>query len=163
MFTNEAGLGSAAIAVQVPRPLIRKTGSDIHERNLLGHCYYVCTTDGNCHKSRYPVSRRLFLRRAYYSAFEPIPFGRIILGISLIAFAIATLIGWSYFGEKAVEYLFGKSGINTYRICYIIMIYVGSVMSLRLVWELTDFVNALMAIPNLICLLYLRHRITPYK
>jgi AGCS family alanine or glycine:cation symporter len=97
------------------------------------------------------------------AAFSPIPYGRSILGLSLIAFAIATLIGWSYFGEKAVEYLFGKSGINTYRLCYIFMIFLGSIMSLKLVWELTDLVNALMAIPNLICLLALRKKIQAYK
>ena len=97
------------------------------------------------------------------AAFVPIPFGRTVLGISLILFAAATLIGWSYFGEKAVEYLFGKAGISTYRLCYIVMIFVGSIMSLKLVWELTDFVNALMAVPNLICLIVLRRRIVPYN
>jgi AGCS family alanine or glycine:cation symporter len=96
------------------------------------------------------------------AAFNSIPFGNRILGLSLIAFATATLIGWSYFGEKAVEYLFGKSGINTYRICYIVMIFIGSIMALDLVWELTDLVNAFMALPNLFCLLLLRSQILPY-
>jgi AGCS family alanine or glycine:cation symporter len=97
------------------------------------------------------------------AAFNAIPYGRICLGLSLIAFAVATLIGWSYFGEKAVEYLFGKAGINTYHICYIVMIFIGSIMTLDLVWELTDFVNAGMAIPNLVCLILLRKKIPPYN
>ena len=54
------------------------------------------------------------------AAFVPIPFGRTVLGISLILFAVIILIGWSYFGEKAGEYLFGKAGISTYRLCYIV-------------------------------------------
>ena len=96
------------------------------------------------------------------AAFHAIPYGEQLLGISLIAFAVATLIGWSYFGEKAVEYLFGKSAINTYRICYIVMIFIGSIMSLKLVWEMTDLFNACMALPNLVCLLLLRNQVTPY-
>jgi AGCS family alanine or glycine:cation symporter len=93
------------------------------------------------------------------AAFTSLPFGNLFLGISLIAFAVATLIGWSYFGEKAVEYLFGKSGISTYRLCYIIMIFIGSILSLELVWEMTDLVNACMAVPNLLCLFLLRKQI----
>jgi AGCS family alanine or glycine:cation symporter len=96
------------------------------------------------------------------AAFDAIPYGKVLLGLSLVAFAVATLIGWSYFGEKAVEYLFGKSGIGTYRICYIIMIFIGSILSLELVWELTDLVNAFMALPNLVCLYCLRKQVLPY-
>ncbi len=82
-----------------------------------------------------------------------------MLGISIIAFAIATLIGWSYFGEKAVEYLFGKNGIGTYRVCYIIMIFVGSILSLEFVWELSDLINAFMIMPNILSLLLLHRKI----
>ena len=167
LFTNEAGLGSAAIAAAGAKTSNPARQALISMSATFWDTVIMCAITGMVivtNLLRYPGSAEGYsFAELTTAAFEPIPFGRIILGISLIAFAIATLIGWSYFGEKAVEYLFGKSGINTYRICYIIMIYVGSVMSLRLVWELTDFVNALMAIPNLICLLYLRHRITPYK
>jgi AGCS family alanine or glycine:cation symporter len=82
-----------------------------------------------------------------------------VLGLSIIAFAIATLIGWSYFGEKAVVYLFGKDGINAYRLCYIIMIFVGATLSLEFVWELSDFINALIIVPNIISIIALYKKI----
>lgn len=167
LFTNEAGLGSAAIAAAGAKTLHPSRQALISMSATFWDTVVMCAITGlvivtNLLKSPSSVEGYSFAELTT-AAFAPIPFGRTILGISLIAFAIATLIGWSYFGEKAVEYLFGKSGINTYRICYIIMIFVGSVMSLDLVWELTDFVNAFMAIPNIICLLALRNKIIPYK
>lgn len=166
LFTNEAGLGSAAIAAagaKTPHPSIQAL---ISMSATFWDTVVMCAITGlvivtNILKN--PSSTEGYsMAELTTAAFSSIPFGRTLLGISLIAFAIATLIGWSYFGEKATEYLFGKSCINTYRLCYIVMIFVGSVMSLKLVWELTDFVNALMAIPNLICLIVLRQKILPY-
>lgn len=94
------------------------------------------------------------------AAFSQIPYiGEPMLGISLIAFAVATLLGWSFFGERAYEYLFGKKTINLYRIGYIVMIFIGAIMSLDLVWELSDLVNAFMAVPNLIGILCLQRLI----
>jgi AGCS family alanine or glycine:cation symporter len=167
LFTNEAGLGSAAIAAAGAKTSHPSRQALISMSATFWDTVVMCAITGlvivtNILKNPSSVEGYSFAELTT-AAFTPIPFGRTILGISLIAFAIATLIGWSYFGEKAVEYLFGKSGINTYRLCYIVMIFVGSVMSLNLVWELTDFVNAFMAIPNLICLLALRRKITPYN
>lgn len=166
LFTNEAGLGSAAIAAAGAKTSHPSRQALISMSATFWDTVVMCAITGlvivtNLLKNPSSVENYSFAELTT-AAFSPIPFGKSILGISLIAFAIATLIGWSYFGEKAVEYLFGKSGINTYRLCYIVMIYIGSVMSLKLVWELTDFVNALMAIPNLICLLVLRRKILPY-
>lgn len=167
LFTNEAGLGSAAIAAAGAKTSHPSRQALISMSATFWDTVVMCAITGlvivtNLLKN--PLSVEGYsMAELTTAAFAPIPFGRTVLGISLIAFAIATLIGWSYFGEKAVEYLFGKSGINTYRLCYIVMIFVGSIMSLNLVWELTDFVNAFMALPNLICLLALRNKITPYK
>jgi AGCS family alanine or glycine:cation symporter len=93
------------------------------------------------------------------AAFMQLPYGEYILGFSIVAFALATLIGWSYFGERAVLYLFGKEGIGTYKLCYIVMIFVGAVLSLDFVWELSDFINALMILPNVLTLWLLRKEI----
>lgn len=166
LFTNEAGLGTAAIAAAGAKTSHPSRQALISMSATFWDTVVMCAITGlvivtNLLKNPSSVDGYSFAELTT-AAFAPIPFGRIILGISLIAFAIATLIGWSYFGEKAVEYLFGKSGINTYRLCYIVMIFVGSIMSLKLVWELTDFVNAFMAIPNLLCLLALRKKIIPY-
>ncbi len=167
LFTNEAGLGSAAIAAAGAKTSHPSRQALISMSATFWDTVVMCAITGlvivtNLLKNPSSVEG-YSMAELTTAAFAPIPFGRTILGISLIAFAIATLIGWSYFGEKAVEYLFGKSSINTYRLCYIVMIFVGSVMSLSLVWELTDFVNAFMAIPNLICLLALRKKITTCK
>ena len=159
LFTNEAGLGSAAIAAAGAKTSHPSNQALISMSATFWDTVVMCAITGlvivtNILKN--PSSTKGYsMGELTTAAFSPIPFGRTVLGISLIAFAVATLIGWSYFGEKAVEYLFGKSGINTYRLCYIIMIYIGSIMSMKLVWELTDFVNALMAIPNLLCLMAL--------
>ena len=72
-----------------------------------------------------------------------------------MTFAFSTILGWSYYGEKAVEYLGGKKLIVYYRILWILAIYVGAVLNLSLVWGIADSMNALMAIPNLIALILL--------
>lgn len=81
--------------------------------------------------------------------------GTAILTIGIFTFAFSTILGWSYYAEKAVEYLGGKRWIKFYRIIWIIAIYLGSVMNLTLVWNIADSMNALMAIPNLLSLLLL--------
>ncbi len=167
LFTNEAGIGSAAIAAAGAKTSSPGRQALISMSATFWDTVVICAITGlvivtNLIKNPSSAGGYAFTELTT-AAFDTIPFGSVFLGLSLIAFAIATLIGWSYFGEKAVEYLFGKSGIGTYRICYIIMIYVGSIMSLELVWELTDLVNAFMALPNLVCLFYLRKQILPFQ
>lgn len=167
LFTNEAGLGSAAITAAGAKTSHPARQALISMSATFWDTVVMCAITGlvivtNLMKN--PASAEGYsFTELTSAAFNTLPFGNVCLGLSLIAFATATLIGWSYFGEKAVEYLFGKSGINTYRLCYIVMIFIGSVMSLKLVWELTDLVNALMAVPNLICLIMLRRKIPPYS
>lgn len=166
LFTNEAGLGSAAIAAAGAKTSHPSRQALISMSATFWDTVVMCAITGlvivtNILKHPSSIEGYSFAEFTT-AAFHVIPYGEKLLGISLISFAIATLIGWSYFGEKAVEYLFGKSAINTYRVCYIVMIFVGSIMSLELVWELTDLVNACMALPNLLCLLLLRKLITPY-
>lgn len=166
LFTNEAGLGTASIAAAGA-----KTSHPCRQALILMSATFwdtvvMCAITGfvivtNLLKNPASVNNYSFTELTT-AAFDSIPFGKQLLGLSLIAFAVATLIGWSYFGEKAAEYLFGKTGINTYRLCYIVMIFVGSIMSLELIWEMTDLVNGIMAIPNLVCLYLLRKQILPY-
>ena len=167
LFTNEAGLGSAGIAAAGAKTSHPSRQALISMSATFWDTVVMCAITGivivtNLLKNPSSVKGYSFAELTT-AAFDSIPMGNLLLGISLIAFAVATLIGWSYFGEKAVEYLFGKDGIGIYRLCYIVMIFVGSVMSLELVWEMTDFVNALMAIPNLFCLFALRKKILPYR
>ena len=163
LFTNEAGLGSAAITAAGAKTSHPSKQALISMSATFWDTVVMCAITGlvivtNLLKN--PSSAKGYsFAELTTAAFDALPFGNLLLGLSLIAFAVATLIGWSYFGEKAVEYLFGKSGISTYRLCYIIMIFTGSIMSLKLVWEMTDLVNAFMALPNLICLFLLRKQI----
>ena len=79
----------------------------------------------------------------------------------LVLFAFSTILGWEYHGEKAFEYLFKSHKYNMiYRIVFSLVVYVGATISLDLVWNFSDIANALMAIPNLICLLALSGEIT---
>lgn len=166
LFTNEAGIGTAAIAAAGAKTSSPSRQALISMSATFWDTVIICAVTGlvivtNLLKNPASLEGYSFAELTT-AAFDTLPFGGVFLGISLVAFAIATLIGWSYFGEKAVEYLFGKSGISTYRICYIVMIFIGSIMSLELVWELTDLVNAFMALPNLICLFFLRKHVLPY-
>ena len=94
------------------------------------------------------------------AAFAYLPFGgNLFLSLALTAFALTTLIGWSYFGEKAFCFLWGEQNLNVYRLLYIVMIYIGAVIPLNVVWECTDLINALMILPNVISLFALQRRI----
>ena len=81
--------------------------------------------------------------------------GSIIIAIATAFFAFSTLIGWSYYGEKAIEFLFGGNAIRIYRLFFTLAVMVGAVTSLEFVWNFSDLMNGLMAIPNLIGLLLL--------
>ena len=81
--------------------------------------------------------------------------GEIIVALATVLFAYSTLIGWSYYGEKAVEYLMGPRAIRIFRLFFIAAVVVGAMVSLQFVWDFSDLMNGMMAIPNLIGLLLL--------
>ncbi len=84
-----------------------------------------------------------------------IPGGNYIVAIALAIFAFTTILGWSFYGEKCVQYLFGLRAIKPYRVLWLIALPIGATQSLDFVWLLADTLNAMMAIPNLIALLLL--------
>lgn len=159
LFSNESGMGSAPIvaaAAQTRNPvrqaLVSSTGT-------FWDTVVICAITGLVIVSSIVASPEInqndggMLTR---KAFELIPYvGAPILTFGIITFAFSTILGWSYYGEKAIEYLVGKRGIIFYRIIYILLVFAGATMSLALVWGLSDIMNALMAIPNLISLLLL--------
>ena len=162
LFTNEAGIGTAAIAaghttIQSPEKqgLISMTA-------VFWDTVVMCALTGMViltNLLRFPDSAKGFSGAGLTgAAFLRFPFGgNTFLTITLIAFAIATLIGWCYIGEKGTHYLWGCKGRRAYEILYIFMIYVGAILPLEYVWGLTDFVNALMVLPNVLSLLLLLH------
>ena len=82
-------------------------------------------------------------------------FGVYALTFSLILFAFTTILGWSYYGERCFEFLFGVKAIPVYRVFFIAMVALGGYISLETIWVIADIVNGLMAVPNLIALLAL--------
>ena len=81
--------------------------------------------------------------------------GQYLLSIELAVFALTTILGWSYYGEKAAEYLLGPGVVTPYRILWVIAVLVGSLLKIDFVWNFADAMNGLMAVPNLIALLLL--------
>ncbi len=163
LFSNEAGIGTAAIAAASAKTDNPHTQSLVSMSATFWDTVVMCGVTGLVIVSNI-IKNPLAVKGASASelttiAFEQIPFGAYILGFSIIAFAAATLIGWSYFGEKAVVYLFGKEGIGTYRVCYIVMIFIGAILSLEFVWELSDLINAFMIIPNVLSVWFLYRNI----
>lgn len=159
LFSNESGLGSAPIvaaAAQTRNPvrqaLVSSTGT-------FWDTVVVCGLTGLVLVSSilaFPdidSSQGGALTKA---AFSKIPVvGTIVLTVGILTFAFSTILGWSYYAERAIEYLGGKRLIKYYRIIWIGAIYAGSVLNLVVVWNLADSMNALMAIPNLLSLLLL--------
>lgn len=161
LFTNEAGLGSAAIAAADSKNQNLKEQALVSMSATFWDTVVMCAITGLVIVSTVLKSPASIVGLSYSeyttAAFAQLPFlGTGMLGVSIVCFALATLIGWSYFGEKAAGYLFGTKGISIYRFGYIFMIFLGSIMSLDLVWESADFVNALMAVPNVLALFLLR-------
>jgi AGCS family alanine or glycine:cation symporter len=159
LFSNESGMGSAPIvaaAAQTRNPvrqaLVSATGT-------FWDTVIICALTGLVLVSSiivYPDIDHTQGAVLTKAAFDKIPaVGPIILSIGIVTFAFSTILGWSYYGEKAVEYLGGRTWIKYYRTIWVIVIFAGSVTNLALVWNISDCMNALMAIPNLVSLLLL--------
>lgn len=165
LFTNEAGIGTAALAASDVSSTPRRQAL-VSMSATFWDTVVICAVTGivivaallKSPSSLLGYNENELTTVAFLSFGSA---GPLLLTLSLCAFAAATLIGWSYFGEKAAEFLFGIKGIRIYRLIYIVMIFVSSVMSLDLIWELSDLANALMALPNLLCLLLLIREVHP--
>jgi AGCS family alanine or glycine:cation symporter len=94
------------------------------------------------------------------ACFGQIPYiGKPLLTFGILTFAYSTILGWSYYGENCIRYLFGKKMIRYYQALWIIVIFVGAIVSEGAVWTLADILNAAMCIPNVIAVLLLRDQI----
>lgn len=156
VFTNEAGLGSAPIAhaaATTDHP-VRQGLWGIFE--VFADTLVICTITTLVIVMTGSVDTGLDGAALTTSAFdEGILFGGYIVTFGLVFFAFSTLIGWSYYGERCMEFLFGPKSIVFYRIVFILLVVVGAIGGLRAVWALADTLNGLMALPNLIGLLIL--------
>ncbi len=161
VFSNEAGLGSAPIAAAaaktkspVKQGLISMTGTFIDT-------IIICTMTGIVIVVTGSFSGNLEGAALTTAAFEnglPISIlGKYIVNIGLIFFAFTTILGWNYYGERCIEYLFGVRGIKPYKIIFIVLVAIGPFLPLEMIFIIADIVNGLMAFPNLIGLIGLRH------
>ena len=159
LFSNESGLGSAPIvaaAAQTRNPvrqaLVSSTGT-------FWDTVVICALTGIVIVSSiiaYPDIDYSDGAALTKMAFSKIPYiGAPLLSFGLLTFAFSTILGWCYYGERTVEYLKGKRWTYAYRLLYIIAVFIGSIASLDIVWNIADCMNALMAIPNLLSLLFL--------
>jgi AGCS family alanine or glycine:cation symporter len=156
LFSNEAGLGSAPIvhaAARTDHP-VRQGLYGIFE--VFVDTILVCTTTGLVILVTGVWSNGetgAALSGQAFSVGLPGTWGNIVVSTSLVLFAFSTVIGWSYYGETAIVYLFGRRASMPYRLVWLVFIYLGAVGSLHLVWDVADTLNGLMAIPNLIAVL----------
>lgn len=158
LFTNEAGLGSAAIAAASAHTTFPHRQALVSMTAVFWDTVVMCLITGLViitHLLRSP-GQITSVNSLTADAFSVLPGGELLLGISLILFAFATLVGWSYFGKSAMEYLYPKGNGMGYILVYLVMIFVGGIASLDFVWETADLLNAFMAIPNLIALFALQ-------
>ena len=159
LFSNESGLGSAPIvaaAAQTRNPVRQAL---VSSSGTFWDTVVICAMTGLVIVSSilaYPDIDYAHGATLTKMAFSKIPYlGTPMLAFGVLTFAFSTAVGWCYYGEKAVEYLSGKKLMLTYRIVYILSVFFGSIINLTLVWNIADCMNALMAIPNLLSLLFL--------
>lgn len=167
LFSNESGMGSAPIAAAaaqtrnpVRQALVSSTGTfwDTVVVCLMTGLTLVSTIMKNPAINANEISDGGILTTL---AFGQIPYlGPIILTLGIICFAYSTVLGWAYYGERAVEYFSGKKGLIPYRVLYIVVAAIAPVVTLDVVWALADILNALMAIPNLIAVILLSNVIS---
>ncbi len=156
IFSNESGLGSAPIAHAAA-----ETDSPVRQGTIamLGtfiDTLVICTMTGLVLVASGAWSGDLVGANMTRSVFtNGLPFGDTIFTLSLVLFAFTTMLGWSYYGERCAEFLFGPKVITPYRILWVVGIYVGTQMDGGIVWKLADILNGMMAFPNLIALLFL--------
>lgn len=169
LFSNESGLGSAPIVAAAARTKNPVRQALVSSTGTFWDTVVICAITGVVIVSSVLAHPDISFENGGVlttMAFSKIPYiGSPLLAFGSLTFAFSTILGWSYYGERAIEYLAGKTFVgkrwgvrpmvNTYRVLFLITVFLGAVVSLDLVWNLADIFNALMAIPNLISLVLL--------
>jgi len=156
LFSNESGLGSAPIvaaAAQTRNPvrqaLVSSTGT-------FWDTVVVCAMTGLVVVNSLRWTEGLKGAALTKAAFNDLGvIGPVILSVGLLTFVFSTILGWSYYGEKAAEYLIGERAVKPYRYLWVVAVMVGSVATMPAVWAFADIANGLMAVPNLVSLIAL--------
>lgn len=159
LFSNESGMGSAPIvaaAAQTRNPVRQAL---VSSSGTFWDTVVICALTGLVLVSSilaYPDISYADGAALTQVAFGKVPYvGAPLLAFGIVTFAFSTILGWSYYGEKAMEYLSGKRWIVPYRVVYIAVVFLGAMVKLAVVWNVADLMNAFMAVPNLISLVCL--------
>ena len=158
VFSNEAGLGSAPIAAAAAKTDMPGRQALVSMTQVFLDTLIVCSVTGITLVMGGQIGSGLEGVELTTATFEQFlgPAGGYIVTIGLVMFAYSTVLGWSYYGERSIHYLFGQKSILPYRIAFVLVAGLGAMTTnLNLVWALSDVFNGLMAIPNLIGLLFL--------
>ena len=158
LFSNESGMGSepiVAAAAQTRNPVRQAL---VSASGVFWDTVVICALTGLVIVSAIVANPGIEDEPGLLTkkVFETIPYvGMPLLSFGILTFAFSTILGWSYYGERAMEYLVGKKSIKYYRVAWVILVFIGSIMGLGLVWDFAEIMNALMALPNLISLILL--------
>lgn len=159
LFSNESGMGSAPIVASAAQTRNPVRQAMISSTGTFWDTVVVCLMTGLVLVSSIIKNPAIDVSDGgdlTYKAFQQIPVvGTPILVIGIAAFAYSTILGWSYYGERCVEYLFGRCGMIPYKLIFVFILLIGPVIKLDLVWTMADIFNALMSIPNLIAVVVL--------
>ena len=156
VFSNESGLGSAPIAAAAAQTKSPITQALVSMTQTFIDTLIVCTMTGLVLILTGAWSNGQNGAELTTTAFAMgMPGGAYIVTVGLVLFAYSTILGWCYYGEKSIEYLFGIKSVLPYRIVFVIFVGIGAVAKLSIVWNISDALNGLMAIPNLIGLIML--------
>lgn len=160
LFSNESGLGSAAMAAAaaktshpVRQGLVSMTQTFIDTIIVVSFTGLVIITTGSWHEVDPATGEQISAALMTAAAFAhgmPGQWGPWIVTTALLLFAFSTLLGWSYYGERNVERLFGRRLVMPYRVVFSLVVYVGATSELAVIWTFSDIMNGLMALPNLI-------------
>jgi len=157
IFSNESGLGTAAIvaaAAETTHPvrqgLVSMTQTFIDTIIVVTCTALVIITTGV-----WTGASAGTMTAEAFSTGLPGAWGQWIVAIGIVLFAFSTLLGWSYYGERNVERLVGRRGVPAYRVLFTLVVFLGATSELKVIWNFSDVMNGLMALPNLIGLLIL--------
>jgi alanine or glycine:cation symporter, AGCS family len=172
IFSNESGLGSAPIAHAAARTeepvregLVAMLGPLIDTLVICTMTALVILVTGAL-QTGHGLDGAALTSHAFSTALPGtgnFALGQAIVSFGLVFFAFSTLISWSYYGDRATEFIFGAKSVIYYRLVYVVLVPIGAVMQLKLVWAFSDITNALMALPNLIGIVFLSGAVVKLK
>ena len=162
LFSNESGLGSAPIAAAAAQTRNPVRQALVSSTGTFWDTVVVCAMTGIVLVTSIMKNPNIVVSGVDNGgvlttmAFDQIPvIGPVILVLGIISFAYSTILGWSYYGERCIEYCLGKKALMPYRVIYVAVAAIAPIIALDLVWSVADILNAFMAVPNLVAVLLL--------